>query len=347
MPPATHARFVSEAKARLGKCITFGLNQPSHFTETSNILRNLTTNWRRIIVGREGYITAPERAGLSRHKIAWGDHDQMGHVNNVVYNFWAETARVNWVRNFGVRGEEAGAKGKEERKMWEDLLTPRGIGLILRSIKTEYKFPLEDPDRVTVIHKLSQKPKEGMDTLFLEAVVLSETRQRIAAKITEDTAVYDYRIRKKAPLPEFMVETLLREWHEQSRQTWEATGLQTQLEGRIRKIELETWDKEGAVEDMGAASEIAGNEAETFKAAAEKFEADEAGGGTTSRSTSMGEQTKVDEISLELPVSKASSTDSQNTKAKVAQPPLRKEKPKKATDVDETPLEFQVNERRG
>jgi hypothetical protein len=178
------------------------------------------------------------------------------------------------------------------------LLTPRGIGLILRSIKTEYKFPLEYPDRVTVIHKLSQKPKEGMDTLHLEAVVLSETHQRIAAKITEDIAVYDYRIRKKAPLPHFMVETLLNEWHEQSRQTWEATSMGKQLDERIRKIEQETWDSEDAVEDLGVATEIKDSDGKAVGGAA-------MGGGV-----SLGGRIEVDETPLEFQVSRASTTDS-------------------------------------
>ena len=302
MPPPIHSRFISESKARLGKCITFGLSQPLHFANTAHILRSLTRNWRKLIVGREGYITDPARAGLARHRIAWGDHDQMGHVNNVVYNFWAETARINWARGFAMRVEDDAAK----KAMWEDLLTPRGIGLILRSIKTEYKFPLQYPDRVTVIHRLLQKPKEGMDSLHLEAVILSETHQRIAAKITEDIAVYDYRIRKKAPLPDFMIETLLKEYEEQERNAQSARHDTSVVEGQIRKIELETWDKEDAVEDLGSAG--------TSTAAVE----------TEQEASAEKKMSKEKDTS-----SKADTTSRRRVKV---------------TEGDETPLEFQVNQ---
>lgn len=56
-----------------------------------------------------------------------------GHVNNVVYNRYAESARVNWALNFA-------AADPAHRAEWLELMTPKGIGLILRSIRTDYKF---------------------------------------------------------------------------------------------------------------------------------------------------------------------------------------------------------------
>jgi acyl-CoA thioesterase FadM len=57
----------------------------------------------------------------------------LGHVNNVVYNRFAESARVNWALNFA-------ASDPEHKAEWKELMTPNGIGLILRSIRTDYKF---------------------------------------------------------------------------------------------------------------------------------------------------------------------------------------------------------------
>lgn len=56
-----------------------------------------------------------------------------GHVNNVVYNRYAESARVNWGLNFATMDPAHTAE-------WTQLMTPTGIGLILRSIRTDYKF---------------------------------------------------------------------------------------------------------------------------------------------------------------------------------------------------------------
>lgn len=51
-----------------------------------------------------------------------------------MYNRYAESARVNFFRNHG----KDAAEGRGQ--LWDDLLTPRGLGLILKSIKTEFKF---------------------------------------------------------------------------------------------------------------------------------------------------------------------------------------------------------------
>lgn len=56
-----------------------------------------------------------------------------GHVNNVMYNRYAESARVNWTLKFA-------ASDPENKAAWLELMSPKGIGLILRSIKTDYKF---------------------------------------------------------------------------------------------------------------------------------------------------------------------------------------------------------------
>jgi acyl-CoA thioesterase FadM len=242
------SRFISDSKARIGKCVTFGCTHKHQFTELSVVLRTINKHWRKYVAGREGYNTLPDRAGLMGHRIAWGDQDSMGHVNNVMYNRWAETGRVNWARSCGIHMDQA------NKKAWEDLVTPKGIGLILRSIKTEYKFPLKYPDRITVLHKLANKPEEGMDGLQLDAVIISETHQRVAARITEDCAIYDYRIGKKAPIPTFMVEVLKRLWEEQEKSIEISMNAMSGLSGRIRSVEKETWDRADAVEDMGSAT---------------------------------------------------------------------------------------------
>lgn len=69
----------------------------------------------------------------------------MGHVNNVTYVRYAESARVNWTRNIGMHIDAA------NREKWFNLLNSRGIGLILRSIKVDYKFVSQ-----STIHALFQ-----------------------------------------------------------------------------------------------------------------------------------------------------------------------------------------------
>jgi hypothetical protein len=50
-----------------------------------------------------------------------------------MYNRYAESARVNWTLNFA-------ASDAAHKTEWLELMTPKNVGLILRSIKTDYKF---------------------------------------------------------------------------------------------------------------------------------------------------------------------------------------------------------------
>jgi hypothetical protein len=50
-----------------------------------------------------------------------------------MYNRYAESARVNWTLNFA-------ANDPQHKAEWMELMTPKSVGLILRSIKTDYKF---------------------------------------------------------------------------------------------------------------------------------------------------------------------------------------------------------------
>lgn len=65
--------------------------------------------------------------------------DGQGHVNNVNYFRYAESARVDWITDFSVRA------APEHREAWADLMKPRSTGLIMRSLKSEFKFVSRRP----------------------------------------------------------------------------------------------------------------------------------------------------------------------------------------------------------
>lgn len=50
-----------------------------------------------------------------------------------MYNRYAESARVNWTLNFATQDPK-------HKREWLELVSPKSVGLILRSIKTDYKF---------------------------------------------------------------------------------------------------------------------------------------------------------------------------------------------------------------
>lgn len=68
LPP----RWLSDIKARVGKCIIFGL-QSKQIDEAGEILRVIARDWRELLAGSEGYLTGQGRAGLERHNVVWGE----------------------------------------------------------------------------------------------------------------------------------------------------------------------------------------------------------------------------------------------------------------------------------
>ncbi|KAF2758125.1 hypothetical protein EJ05DRAFT_500644 [Pseudovirgaria hyperparasitica] len=233
-------RWLSSMKARLGYCITFGINE-AQTLRAGAILKELTTDWRDFLAGGEGFLTQKGRRGLWRHEIFWG------HVNNVKFNRWAESGRVQWTRNF--------AKADVEHcSQWSELDTPKGEGMILRSIRTDYKFPMMFPDRVTVLHKLHSEPKAGMDAFILDVLILSERHQRPAARCVEDIVMYDYRVGKKCSLPLFMLAKFKETFQLQEAARAKYTARAQEITRLVEQLENESWNRPDAAEDLGSAS---------------------------------------------------------------------------------------------
>jgi hypothetical protein len=69
---AIDPRWLSGVKQRIGKCITFGLTS-KQLDEAGAILQQLASKWTELLVGSEGYLTAPGRVGLEKQAVVWGD----------------------------------------------------------------------------------------------------------------------------------------------------------------------------------------------------------------------------------------------------------------------------------
>jgi acyl-CoA thioesterase FadM len=277
--PKENAKWLGDTKARIGKCIVFGMNT-QQIKEAAGVLKILSEHWRDFVAGRQGFLTSKQTAGLFRHKVAWGEMDSMvrfpllafvlayhkyiylkklaientvtkikltkqAHVNNVTYNRYAESGRIQWAYNYALHIDPSNFS------KWSQLWTPHGIGLILRSIKTEFKFPMTWPDRVSVFHKLRYLPQATDENFVLDVVILSEGKQRIAATCEEDNVVYDYRVGRKGNIDGWMLEAFERTWKEQEMKKVIVKNMMGEIENIVERLEKETWDREDAVEDMG------------------------------------------------------------------------------------------------
>lgn len=194
------------------------------------------------MAGSEGFLTGSDRRGLYRQSVVWGDMDSMGHVNNVVYNKWAESGRALWARRYATHLDRPNATA------WKDVFTPRGQGLILRSIHTDFKFPMTFPDRVTVYHKLGTQPTTETDSFKLDVLILSERQRRPAARCVEDIVMYDYRRGAKATLPPYMLDAFRETWRLQEEARQVNGDRIRDLLDKVRRLEQQTWDRPDAVE---------------------------------------------------------------------------------------------------
>ncbi|KXG53139.1 uncharacterized protein PGRI_001890 [Penicillium griseofulvum] len=115
---------------------------------------------------------------------------------------------------------------------------------------------MESPDKISVYHKLIPDTSghlSSQSAFRLEVMILSEARQRPAARCFEDIVIYDYKKnRKTVNIPPFVMEQFEAIWkqQEQERENWRQHI--AEIENRVRNLELESWDRVDAVEDNGS-----------------------------------------------------------------------------------------------
>lgn len=171
----------------------------------------------------------------------------MGHVNNVQYIRYAESGRTNWTRQIGVHFDRA------RRTEWADMLTSRSYGLILKRIEVDFKFPMTWPDRISVFHKLREMPGRADSSMLLDVLILSEGKQRPAARCVEDVVVYDYKAGRKSVCPEWMLRQFQIQFDEQEEAKRVNTAKVQAILDKVRWLEQQSWDRVDAKEDMGSA----------------------------------------------------------------------------------------------
>jgi len=114
--------------------------------------------------------------------ILWGDQDAFGHVNNLAYLRWCETARVEYLQRVA---------------LWVEL-PPEGAGPILASLKCDYKMQLAHPGTVLVGARIT---RIGNSSLRMEHRIVSQEAGAVVAEADSTLVWYDYHRRKAVPVP--------------------------------------------------------------------------------------------------------------------------------------------------
>ena len=115
--------------------------------------------------------------------ILWGDQDAFGHVNNVVYFRWCESARVAYLNDTGLQA----------------LMSQANLGPILASIKCDYLRQLNYPDTVRIGARITRISNKSVS---MEHAIFSDSLQAIAAKSDSVVVLFDYGQHKSCAIPD-------------------------------------------------------------------------------------------------------------------------------------------------
>lgn len=122
--------------------------------------------------------------------VAWGEMDAFGHVNNVVYFRYFESARIAYF----------------ERLQMLSYMQESGIGPIVASLQCRFRAPLTYPDTLSVgvrAHSLEA------DRFMMDYCIVSHKLGKVAAEGGGLVVMYDYKALTKAPIPALLRERIL------------------------------------------------------------------------------------------------------------------------------------------
>lgn len=111
--------------------------------------------------------------------VQWGEMDSFGHVNNVAYLRWFESARIAYFERVNILAA-----------------MPR-LGPILARQSIDYRLPLHYPDRVFVSCGVSAI---GATSFQLKLRLRSQARDAVAAESDAVIVMFDYEAGRKATI---------------------------------------------------------------------------------------------------------------------------------------------------
>ena len=123
--------------------------------------------------------------------VRWGDMDLLGHVNNIMYLQYFETARIEYMVRAGL-----GPPGPAWREH----------GFIVASLDCRFRAPVTYPDTLSVGARVAAL---GDDRIIIEHAAYSQKLGKIAAEGDALLISYEYAAGRRSPLPQTFREAVL------------------------------------------------------------------------------------------------------------------------------------------
>jgi acyl-CoA thioester hydrolase len=113
--------------------------------------------------------------------VQWGDQDALGHVNNIVYFRWCESARIEYLRRLSL--DAAGSR--------------ESAGVIVAAIGCDFRRPVTFPDTVLVGARIT---RIGRSSIAMEHKVYSQAQQAVVADASSTIVAFDHRAGASRPV---------------------------------------------------------------------------------------------------------------------------------------------------
>lgn len=119
--------------------------------------------------------------------VAWGEMDALGHVNNIMYFRYLETARVDFLN-----------------KLSTLIPLPHGnAGPILAYIDAQFRVPVTFPDTVIVGSRIDSI---GTTSVKMSQTIYSTVHQAVALESKSVIVIIKYDTGEKVPVPDVLKE---------------------------------------------------------------------------------------------------------------------------------------------
>jgi len=146
---------------------------------------------------------------FSHHAAAvFGDLDAMGHVNNVVYLKWMETARIAyWIHVTGQKAH-AGlpAPGGASHEPGPGIMSGVLIDMILARTEIDYKSPVSYGEKLDIFVRTSLIKRSS---IVFEYAVATKPEGRVVAQAKTIVVCYDYRLMRSKPVSPELTASIL------------------------------------------------------------------------------------------------------------------------------------------
>ncbi len=115
--------------------------------------------------------------------VQWGEQDMFGHVNNIIYFRWFESARIEYLDRVGL----------------SYFMEPEKVGPILAAIGCNYRRQLTFPDTIDIGSRIT---RIGRSSLTMTHGLWSRASQNLIADGDSTIVVFDYTSQRSVPVPD-------------------------------------------------------------------------------------------------------------------------------------------------